>query len=142
MVTRPGSGAPVKGFVPTGSTPDADAQQIATAFLTAWTTGNYAQAAGYTDDSAAAQATLAAYGKHLGLRRMTAAFQAATAVKASPAQRLGRGERPGGERERRRGDAARVHHVRGQRYRERDVCRQDPVRNLGLPLVHGRLSAG
>jgi hypothetical protein len=85
VLTRPGPGAPVKGFVPTGGTPDADAQQLATAFLTAWETGNDSLAASYTDNPAAAQAGLQAYGRRLGLRRMAASFQATTAAKAGPA---------------------------------------------------------
>ena len=83
VVTRHGSG-PVKGFATTGSTPAQDAQQVTTAFLTQWKAGDYALAASYTDNPAAAQAALAAYGKSLGLKSMTATFQGATEVAASP----------------------------------------------------------
>jgi len=90
IVTRPGGpGAPIKGFVPTGSTPSQDAQQITTAFLTQWREGNYATAASYTDDSAAAQAALASYGKSLGLTKMTSSYQSDTAVTASPSASAG-----------------------------------------------------
>ncbi len=84
VVTRPsGPGAPVKGFVPTGSSPSQDAQQITTAFLRQWEKGNYATAASYTDDPAATQAALASYDKHLGLTKMSVTYQSDKAVTAS-----------------------------------------------------------
>jgi hypothetical protein len=85
VVVRGHGSKPVTGFVPTGSTPGQDAQQIATAFLTAWQGGDTAKAAGYTDAPAAAQASLAAYGKNLGLRRFSAAYQSDTAATVRPA---------------------------------------------------------
>src|SRR5579859_469179 len=44
--------APRTGFVPTGSSPGQDAEQTATAFLRAWTSGNLGTAARYTDHPA------------------------------------------------------------------------------------------
>ena len=66
------------GFVPTGSSPAQDAEQITGAFLTAWQTGDLGQAARYTDHPAAAQAALATYSKYLHLRKLTAAAQSDT----------------------------------------------------------------
>jgi hypothetical protein len=95
VVTRPsGPGGPVKGFVPTGSSPSQDAQQITTAFLTQWEKGNYATAASYTDDAAAAQPALASYGKNLGLTKMKAVYQGDSAVTASPSAAASAGANP------------------------------------------------
>jgi len=70
----------VAGFVPTsGQTPEQDAQQLTTAFLTAWQSGGIAQAAKYTDHPAQAQAALASYGKDLGLRKLTLTTNSAIA---------------------------------------------------------------
>jgi hypothetical protein len=77
FVVRGGS-KPVVGFVPNGSTPEQDAQQLTTAFLTAWQAGQLSQAASYTDNSATAQAALAGYGAHLGLKKLTVTYQSAT----------------------------------------------------------------
>jgi hypothetical protein len=66
------------GFVPSGSTPGQDAEQITTAFLQAWQAGDLRQAARYTNHPAVAQGALAAYGKDLGLRKLTATAQAST----------------------------------------------------------------
>ncbi len=75
-----GTNKPVVGFVPNGSTPEQDAQQLTTAFLTAWQAGDFSKAASYTDSATAAQAALAGYGKHLGLKKLTATYQGAAAV--------------------------------------------------------------
>ncbi|HZR51812.1 MAG TPA: penicillin-binding transpeptidase domain-containing protein [Streptosporangiaceae bacterium] len=77
------SGKPVTGFVPTGSSPEQDGQQITTAFLQAWTAGNFSEAAHYTDQPAAAQAALASYQKDLHLRKFTGSTQSATALAAN-----------------------------------------------------------
>jgi hypothetical protein len=82
-VVLPGGNANTTGFVPTGSSPDQDAQQITTAFLAAWQAGDLGQAARYTDHPAAAQATLANYQKYLHLRKLTAITQSATAAAGS-----------------------------------------------------------
>ena len=71
--------------MPTGTTPAQDAQQITAAFLTAWKDGDIAQAAGYTDAPTAARAALATYGKDLGLRRFSVAYQSDTAITVRPA---------------------------------------------------------
>jgi hypothetical protein len=75
-----GNNKPIVGFVPTGSTPEQDAQQITTAFLTAWQTGQLSKAASYTDNATAAQAELAGFGTHLGLTKLTATYGSAAAV--------------------------------------------------------------
>ena len=70
------------GFVPTGSSSAQDADQITTAFLQAWQTGDLGQAARYTNHPAVARAALAAYGKDLGLQKLTTAAQASTVAPA------------------------------------------------------------
>jgi len=51
--------------------PLAGAEQVATAFLQAWSSGDISRAAGLTDDPAAARAALTAYGQDLNLRKLT-----------------------------------------------------------------------
>jgi Penicillin binding protein transpeptidase domain len=77
-VVLPGRNANSTGFVPTGSSAAQDAEQITSAFLAAWQTGDLGQAARYTDHPAAAQAALAAYGRYLHLRKVTATAQSDT----------------------------------------------------------------
>ena len=79
-VVLPSGNSSTTGFVPTGSTPGQDAQQITTAFLQAWQTGNLEQAAKYTSQPAAADAALVTYQKYLHVRKLTATAQAATAA--------------------------------------------------------------
>ena len=67
-----GPGTPAYGMIPTGSTPQADGQQVATAFLSAWRSGNLTAAAKLTDQHAAAKAYLAMNSKYLDLGKMTA----------------------------------------------------------------------
>jgi Penicillin binding protein transpeptidase domain/NTF2-like N-terminal transpeptidase domain len=71
-VFKSGSGTPQYGMVPTGSSAGADAQQVATAFLTAWQTGDLTKASDLTDQPAAAQTGLAAYAKDLNLGKFAA----------------------------------------------------------------------
>ena len=71
-VVAPGGKANSTGFVPTGSSAAADAEQITTAFLQAWQTGDLGQASRYTDHPSAASAALATYSKYLHLRKLTA----------------------------------------------------------------------
>ena len=85
-VVLPGGNGNTTGFVPTGTTPGQDTEQIATAFLQAWQAGDLGQAARYTDRPAAAQAALLAYHKHLHLSRLTAATLSSTAVATSAAR--------------------------------------------------------
>ncbi len=77
------SGGSTTGFVPSGSSPDQDAEQITGAFLAAWRAGDLSQAARYTDHPAAAQAALVTYRKYLHLRKLTATVQSATAASGS-----------------------------------------------------------
>ncbi len=77
-VVLPGGKSNTTGFVPTGSSPSQDAQQITTAFLQAWQAGNLEQAARYTDRPAAADAALVTYGKYLHLRKLTGSAQNVT----------------------------------------------------------------
>ena len=71
-VVAPGRNANTTGFVPTGSSAAADAEQITSAFLAAWQTGDLGQASRYTDHPSAASAALATYSKYLHLRKLTA----------------------------------------------------------------------
>ncbi len=77
-VVSPGGNANSSGFLPTGSSAAADAEQITSAFLAAWQAGDLGQAARYTDHPAAAQAALVTYGKYLHLRKLTASAQSDT----------------------------------------------------------------
>ncbi len=79
-------GGKPSGFVPTGTSPGQDAQQITTAFLAAWEAGDLGQAADYTDHPAAAQAALTTYQKYLHLRKLTGTVQSATTVGTSGAR--------------------------------------------------------
>jgi hypothetical protein len=78
-----GGGGNTTGFVPTGSTPQQDAQQITTAFLQAWQKGDLQQAAKYTNHPAIAQGALTGYQKYLHLRKFSGTTQSATASAAS-----------------------------------------------------------
>ncbi len=80
VVTPAGS---TTGFVPTGSSPGQDAEQITGAFLQAWHAGDLGQAARYTDHPAAAEAALVTYRKYLHLRKLTATVQSAVAAPGS-----------------------------------------------------------
>ena len=86
-VFKSGNNKAVTGFVPTGSSPQADAQQLATAFLTAWQSGDLGKAADYTDQPATAQAALAAYSKDLNLSKLTATAGTIAGAPASTAAR-------------------------------------------------------
>jgi hypothetical protein len=72
------------GFHPTANSPSGDAEQVATAFLRAWSSGNLGEAAGLTDDATVAQAALADYREGLNLRRLTGTVTGA-AVASAPA---------------------------------------------------------
>lgn len=79
VVKSSGNGS-TTGFVPTGSSPEQDAQEITTAFLQAWRTGDLNQAARYTDRPAVAQAALVNYQKYLHLSKLTGTAQSAAPV--------------------------------------------------------------
>ena len=64
----------------TEQTASADAEQVTTAFLRAWSNGALGQAAALTDDPAAAQAALTAYVRDLYLRKLSG-----TVVSSAPA---------------------------------------------------------
>jgi Penicillin binding protein transpeptidase domain len=66
------------GFHPTAQSPAEDAEQVTTAFLQAWSSGAVGQAAGLTDDPAAARAALTAYGQYLYLRKLTGTVVSST----------------------------------------------------------------
>ena len=70
FVIKRGPGVPVTGMIPTGSTPQQDGRQVASAFLTDWEKGKLSAAANLTDHPAAARAALAAYAKNLGLGKI------------------------------------------------------------------------
>jgi hypothetical protein len=84
-VLNHGPGIPVYGMIPTGSTPQQDAQQITAAFLKDWRTGVLAKAANLTDSHVTAQAALAVYVKGLHLTKLTAATASATDATGSTA---------------------------------------------------------
>jgi hypothetical protein len=71
------------GFLPTGTSAGQDAEQITSAFLQAWKTGNLGQASRYTDHPSAAKAALVTYQKYLHLRKLTGTTGSVTAVAAS-----------------------------------------------------------
>jgi len=71
------------GFQPTAQSPAGDAEQVTTAFLRAWSSGAVGEAAGLTDDPAAAQAALTAYVKDLYLRNLTGTVVSSAPVGAS-----------------------------------------------------------
>jgi hypothetical protein len=80
VVVLPGSTTHTTGFVPTGTTPGQDAQQITAAFLKAWKAGELDTAARLTDHHVAAQAALTAYGKYLHLRNLSGSVQSVAPV--------------------------------------------------------------
>jgi len=80
VITMKGSTAHTTGYLPTGSTNQADAQQITRAFLQDWASGNYKQAASYTTNPQAAAAELATYAKYLNLRKLSGTVGTQTAV--------------------------------------------------------------
>lgn len=85
-LTGSGSATPTpSGFQPTGTTVTADAQETAQAFLTAWQSGNFKQAASYTDNATAAQSTLSAYSSNLNLSGLQLAATGSTALTAPSA---------------------------------------------------------
>ncbi len=83
VVVLPGSTAHTTGFVPSGSTPAQDAQEITAAFLKAWKAGDLDTAARLTDHHVAAQSALAAYAKGLHLRKLSGATQSVAAAPGS-----------------------------------------------------------
>jgi hypothetical protein len=70
------------GFQPTATTPAAAAAQTASVFLTAWESGNFKQAASYTDNPTEAQSVLSAYGTGLNLSGLKISPGASTAAGA------------------------------------------------------------
>jgi transpeptidase family protein len=70
------------GFQPAGQSPSADAEQVTTAFLEAWSGGAVGAAASLTDDPAAARAALTAYDQDLYLRQLTGTVAGSTATSA------------------------------------------------------------
>ena len=83
VVVLPGSTAHTTGFIPTGSTPAQDAQQITTAFLQAWKAGELDTAARLTDHHVAAQSALGNYAKYLHLRKLSGSTQNVVAAPGS-----------------------------------------------------------
>jgi Penicillin binding protein transpeptidase domain/NTF2-like N-terminal transpeptidase domain len=71
---------------PSAASSPADAEQVTTAFLQAWSSGDIRTAAGLTDDPSAAQAALTAYAQDLNLRKLagTMTGSAVGAPGASP----------------------------------------------------------
>lgn len=71
------------GFHPTGQSPSADAEQVTTAFLRAWSGGAIGAASSLTDDPAAARTALTAYAQDLHLRQLTGTVVSSTAGNAA-----------------------------------------------------------
>jgi hypothetical protein len=82
VIKRPPA-VPVTGMIPTGSTPQQDARQVAAAFLTAWQKGNLGKASNLTNHPAAAKTALAAYAKDLGLDKVAFGQNGVTAAAGS-----------------------------------------------------------
>ena len=80
FVVLPKSTAHTTGFIPTGTTPAQDAEQITAAFLTAWKAGEFDTAARLTDHHVAAQTALVNYGKYLHLRKLSGSTQSVAAA--------------------------------------------------------------
>ncbi|HTR92668.1 MAG TPA: penicillin-binding transpeptidase domain-containing protein [Trebonia sp.] len=80
FVIKRGPGIPATGMIPTGSTPQQDARQVASAFLTAWKKGKLAKAGNLTDHPAAASAGLAAFAKDLHTGALSFAQDSITAA--------------------------------------------------------------
>jgi len=76
-----GSGAAARpsGFQPTATSVAGDAQETAAAFLSAWESGNFQQAANYTDNPSAAMSMLTTYRDGLNLAGLQLTAQNATA---------------------------------------------------------------
>ena len=74
------------GFQPSGDSAAQDVEQITTAFLQAWQSGDLSQAANYTDHPAAARASLTTYHQALGLRKLSGSVQDSTAVASGTTQ--------------------------------------------------------
>jgi hypothetical protein len=70
------------GFHSTAQSPSGDSEQVTTAFLQAWSSGAIGEAASLTDDPAAAQAALTAYGQDLHLRKLTGTVVSSTTTSA------------------------------------------------------------
>jgi hypothetical protein len=85
VVMPGGATTQTTGFLTTGTSADQDAQQVSTAFLQAWDSGNLQQAANYTDHPAAAKVALAAYQKYLHLRKLSTTLQSTSATSSSSA---------------------------------------------------------
>jgi Penicillin binding protein transpeptidase domain/NTF2-like N-terminal transpeptidase domain len=68
------------GFQPSASTPAAAAAQTAQVFLSAWESGNFKQAASYTDNPAEAQTVLSSYATGLNLSGLKITPQGSTAA--------------------------------------------------------------
>lgn len=86
-VVLPGKSTSTTGFLPTGTSPGKDAQQITNAFLQAWRKEDLGQAARYTDHPFAADSALKAYRKYLHLGKLTGTTETAKATGASSTPR-------------------------------------------------------
>jgi hypothetical protein len=70
------------GLRATAQSPSVDAEQVTTAFLRAWSDRAIGEAAGLTDDPAAARAALTAYAQDLYLRNLTGTVVSSTPTSA------------------------------------------------------------
>jgi Penicillin binding protein transpeptidase domain/NTF2-like N-terminal transpeptidase domain len=74
---------PTYGMIPTASSTQLDARQVAAAFLADWEKGKVAKAANLTNHPAATKAALAAYAKDLGLSKVAFGLNGITQAAAS-----------------------------------------------------------
>jgi hypothetical protein len=75
FVVLPKSTAHTTGFIPTGTTPGQDAEQITAAFIKAWKAGDLDTAARLTDHHVTAETALVNYRKYLHLRKLSGSAQ-------------------------------------------------------------------
>lgn len=86
-VVLPHRNTSTTGFLPTGTSPRQDAEQITSAFLQAWRKGNLGQAARYTDHPFAADSALKTYRQDLRLGKLSGTAVSAVAAGASSTPR-------------------------------------------------------
>jgi hypothetical protein len=85
VIKKSSTPVPVYGMIPTGSTSQQDARQVAATFLTAWEKEKLPKAAKLTNHHTAAAAGLAAYTKDLGLSKIAFGQSGMTAAAGSTA---------------------------------------------------------
>jgi hypothetical protein len=85
VIRKNSTEVPVYGMIPTGTTAQQDARQVAATFLTAWDKDKLPKAANLTNHHTAAAAGLAAYAKDLGLTKVAFGLNGITPATGSSA---------------------------------------------------------